>query len=907
MNLAINLVKTRPPQYTDKLITRDCLASLCDAHASPQVKVILLEAMAGAGKSTLLQQLYEHLAPDQQVAWLSLGENDRDPIVLLAGIASALQSQGTHVGSACLALLQAGAGIPANTLLTTLFNEIFAFKNSITLFLDDLHLCEHPDTQPLLQNIFENSPTNFRLVIGSRVQPDLNVVKLQARGQLKRFSAEQIRASINDSQRFFNQAYQLNVDEEDIHTLLGRTDGWMNGLQIAALALGQRDNKKAYIKELNGSQQELSAYIDVDIFQQLPSEIQDFLIKSSVLDMISSELCDAITLQKNSSGFIEQVIKLNLFIIPLDENQNWYRYHHLFHDFLQKKLAQYTAKEIHALHERAYKWCLNNNMFGEAVAHAIKCEDWQDACDAIEACRLEFMVSNRISTLYLWISQLPKDIINTRPILLLTLGWYYAMSRQFSLANEYLQKVDAALQQGAFKNNLLVTFKNDLRALKGVISINRADPEELFNLSCANDLVVVDNQDIFDSAYTSSAIYAHVFSGRFDKAHRLAIEMQMQQQGSNIVALVYSYIFRGWAYRQAGDFKNALLQYQQAGSFSKDMLADKRLEFPVPDALQMEIYYEWNELTAAADISPNLAELAKESSTIEAIICGYVCNSRLAYLDGHAQQALQILAEGEAMAKQEACHLALVNMLAERVRLLVNLEMLNAAKQTANDLYLACDQQVTTLPEGNWLDSEYLRDITIIRLEIATNDIQQGLSLASLQIEKAQQQHRHFPLVQLCILKALLLEISGKEKQALKCIAQAIDYGATGEMVRSFMDAPPQGQQLITTCLTQWDNQFHNTYGHIKPSYLFTLRSCFAIDDAFEELDSTPLKDLEPLTVREQELLRHLSAGLKNKQLAQKLSLSENTIAWHLKNLYGKLGVSNRTSAVDVARKLDKL
>lgn len=908
MNLAINLVKTRPPQYTDKLILRDCLVSLCEAHESRQVKIILLEAMAGAGKSTLLQQLYEHLAQEQQqVAWLSLGENDRDPIVLLADIANAMQSQGTNVGSACLALLQAGAGIPANTILTTLFNEIFAYQHSITLFLDDLQLCENPDTQSLLKSFFEHSPANLRLVIGSRVQPELNLVKLQARGQLVRFNAEQIRASIHDGHRFFNHAYNFKIDGEDINTLLERTDGWMNGLQIAALALGQRDNKKAYIKELNGSQRELSDYIDVDIFQKLPVGLQTFLVKSSVLDMINFELCDALTLQKNSLELIEQVIKLNLFIIPLDSNQHWYRYHHLFHDFLQKKLAQYPQEQIHELHQRAYKWCLKHQMYGEAVVHGIKCEDWNGAADAIEACRLEFMVSNRISTLQLWIAQLPKGYINTRPILLLTLGWYYAMSRQFSLANEYLIRIDGFLQSDSLKNNLLQILQSDSRALRGVISINRGDPEELFNLSRTYDVVLLDHQDVFDSAFLSSVIYAHVFSGDFDKAHRLAIEMQMQHQGSNIVALVYSYIFRGWAYRQTGDFKNALLQYHQAESAAQDLSADKLLKFSVPDALQMELHYEWNELTAAGGISPNLSELAKDSSTIEAIICGYIYSSRLAYLEGQPQRALQILAEGEALAKQEVCHLALVSMLAERVRLLLNIQMLSAAKQTAYDLYLAYDQHKTNESKNNWLDTEYLRDITIIRLEIFTGDIQQGLSLASAQIEKAQQQHRYFPLVQLCILKALCLAECGKEKHALKCMAQAIHYGATSEMVRSFMDAPPRAQLLITSCLTQWDQQFQNIYGGITPIYLSKLKECFGVADITEDLDNSLPQDLEPLTLREQELLQHLSAGLKNKQLAQLLSLSENTIAWHLKNLYGKLGVSNRTSAVDVARKLDKI
>jgi ATP/maltotriose-dependent transcriptional regulator MalT len=907
VNLAINLVKTRPPNYTDKLISRDCLADLCEAHANHSIKVILLEAVAGAGKSTLLQQLYKHLEQDQQsIAWLSLDDSNNDPIVLLAGLASALQSQGTGIGSACLALLQAAAGIPASTILTTLFNEIFAYQKSITLFLDDIHLCEHEDSNGLLQELLENSPANLRLIMGGRTQANFNIIKLKARGQLKHFSSQDIRASHKDSQLFFKNTYNLNVDDDDLHTLVNRTDGWMNGLQIAALAMQQRENKKAYIQELNGSQKALSSYIDTDIFQKLPEDIQTFLVHSSVLEMLTPSLCDAMLEQKNSQAMLDQVIHLNLFIIPLDENHQWYRYHHLFSEFLLTKLKGYPAKQIHLLHERAYKWCLENEMYGEAVAHAINCKDWPSACDAIEECRLEFMITNRISSLQLWICQLPEDIINTRPILLITMGWYHAMVRQFSLAQEYLARVEGVLQNASFKNSLAVTLQNDLRALKGVISINRGDPAELFELSRSSDLVLVDNQDIFDSAYTSSAIYAHVFSGRFDKAHRLAIEMQMKQEGSNIVARVYSYIFRGWAYRQCGDFNSAFAQYGQARMAAKAMLADSPLDFPVPNALQMEMHYEWNELEKVRALSPILSELVKESSTIEAIICGYIYSARLAYLDKLPQQALQILAEGEALAKQEACHLALVNILAERVRLLISLDMSSAAHQSANDLYLACEQRRSE-ETHQWLDSDYLRDMTIIRLELYNQEIQQGIILASHHIEKAQQQGRHYPLVQLCLLKAVMLCKAGKEKHALKFTAEAIHYGASGSILRSFIDAPVEAHSLIAECLSLWPVQFSQLYQQVESTYLEQLKGCFAVAIGDNETENTLPENLEPLTLREQELLLHLSAGLKNKQLAQKLSLSENTIAWHLKNLYGKLGVSNRTSAVDVARKLHKI
>ena len=911
MNLSINLVKTRPPHCTDNLVQRDCLDLLIQAHESPQVKLILVEAAAGSGKSTLLLQMYGAIEDKGgQLAWLSLGVNDKDPISLLAGIATALQSQGSHVGGACLALLQAGAGIPASTILTTLFNEIYAYQKNITLFLDDLQLCESPENTQILQDMLENSPANLRLVLGSRVEPALNLVKLLARGQARRFSGEDIRASHNDTKLLFQKGFALNIDDEDIAVLVNRTDGWMNGLQIAALSLARRDNKKAYIKELKGSQQDISTYIDLDIYQKLPEHIKAFLAYSCVLEMFSAELCDAITLKDNSRALIDEVRKLNLFIIQLDEDNNWYRYHHLFNDFLQGQLAKLPAQVVHAIHERAYKWCLENELYGEAVAHAITCQDYASASDAIEACRLEYMINNRISTLEQWIGQLPKEMLNKRPVLLLTLGWHHAMHRNFSQALQYLQKIEQVLAagNGTLKNMAPSQLKNDMAALKGVITINRGNLDELLFLSNQGEDIISEKDTIFDNAYLSSLIYAHVFVGRFDKAHRLAVELQMLSENNNILALVYSYIFRGWAYRQTGDFKNAQLQYQQASSAAEAMHLDKRLAFPAPAALQMELYYQWNELDKALENMPNLHELAKDSATIEPIICSHTISARLAFLDGNEQLALQILAEAEAMAKRESCHLSVVSMLAERVTLLLKMEDADGAFDSAQDLYQACRLQSSATNEGSfWLDSEYLRDLTIVALELYHHKIEKSPALIQQHIEIARREGRHFPLVNLLIHKSVLVSRNGKDKQGLKHMSEAISLAEKGGLIRIFLDAMPEAKQILLNCLRHWEAQPTQFTEVVGEKYLLKLKGCFDITEQAPALEAVSLEGLEPLTLREQELLRHLSAGLKNKELAHKLSLSENTIAWHLKNLYSKLRVSNRTSAVDVARKLDKL
>jgi len=911
VNLMVNLVKTRPPRVADKLVARGCLALLTDAHDKPSIKLMLMEAAAGAGKSTLLLQLYQQLeSQNKALAWLSLGAHDLDPVTLLNGIASALQCQLPQVGSACLAMLRAGAGIPPRTMLITLFNEILAYGHSITVFLDDIHLCATVQNRDLLQCILEDSPANLRLVMAGRALPELSLNKLAARGQLLHLTTHDIRVSHQDANTLFRDCYGLNLDDEDRAVLLNRTDGWINGLQIAALSLARCDDKKAYISHLQGSQRDMSDYIEEDIYTKLSEEIQIFLACTSVLEVFNVQLCDAITLNSNGQEMINQISHLNLFIIQLDEQNNWYRYHHLFSDFLQQQLLSLPKQDIHDIHLRAYRWCLKNNLFSQAVDHALTCQDWRSASIAIEACRVELMINNRLATLANWIDGLPQSVVDTRPIILLILGWHYAMQRNFSLAKQYLKKVNALWATTQHDTHFQpANFEKEIAALGSVITINRDDWQEMLQLSDSTVVNESDRDDVFDNVYHSVLIYAHVFVGRFDKAHRLAVQQSLLAKDNNMLASVYCFIFSGWGYRQSGDLQSAQQQYQQAGLAASNMFADKWGAFCVPQALMMELYYEWDMLEEALKNKPNLHDLVIEAAFIDPIICSHITHSRTLSLAGDHEGALQILAEGEAFGKREACTRIIINMLSERVWLLLKMDRLEAAQQSAGDLYgMETVSNVTQKTEQRvWLDSHYQRDITRVRLELFNHSIKYSLALLAPYIEQAKREARHYPLVNLLILKSLVLNRQGKTKTALKHMAEAISYASTGQLIRTFKDAGSEAHELFTACLGQWALHAGVSSRDVDGGYLKKLKESFSVTQQDSEEEAVLFKNYGTLTHREKELMLHLSHGLKNKQLAQKLSLSENTIAWHLKNLYSKLGVSNRTAAANVARKLNKL
>jgi len=306
---------------------------------------------------------------------------------------------------------------------------------------------------------------------------------------------------------------------------------------------------------------------------------------------------------------------------------------------------------------------------------------------------------------------------------------------------------------------------------------------------------------------------------------------------------------------------------------------------------------------------PNLHDLVVEAAIIDPIICSHVTHSRTLSLAGDQEGALQVLAEGEAFGKREACTRIIINMLSERVFLLLKMERLEAAQQSANDLYSI--EMVSGIAHETeqrvWLDSYYQRDITRVRLELFNHSIEHSLTLLAPHIDQAKREIRYYPLVNLLILKSLILNRQGKTKTALKHMVEAISYAASGQLVRTFKDAGSEAYELVTACLGQWELHAGMSTREVDGDYLKKLKQSFSVTQQDSQEDAVAIENYGTLTHREKELMLHLSHGLKNKQLAEKLSLSENTIAWHLKNLYSKLGVSNRTAAANVARKLNKL
>ena len=905
----VNLAKIRPPQYAIPLTIRECLGRLKDAHRYGHH--CLVTASAGFGKTCLLVQHHNFLqAQGEQVAWLSLSDADTDPVHFLAGISSAIQTLTGNIGIASQALIAAGFVTSYQVILTSLINEILTSGQSITLFLDDLHRAQSGQTEALMQELMGSGPQNLSLVIASRTACS-KFGRLRARNKLCDLSTEDLRVTFDEASQVLAESISQEISSENIGALLERVDGWINGLQIAALSIDNKTDIEEYIKSFKANVTDFSNYLEHDIFARLPRSLRTFLVDTSILEILTPELCDAVTQRDDSEANLNQLQQMNLFLVTLDEQIRCYRYHQVFRDFLRAKLSAKSVDDLHSVHWRAFQWCMSNDLRREAINHIVAIEDWESAADAIES-SLELALSrNRLPTLERWIRKLPVAVLDTRPQLLLGLGWIAVLCRNFLSAQQYLDKAENLFTSARGNKNLSsdleIKIWSNIEALKSVITVISDDSARITQLAATREIKIPKQQAFFRDCYLASLVYSLMYCGQFDEGHRLAIDKEISGKSDNFRAKVYMHIFRGLGYRLAGNFQQAIEQYEQSKRIAGQKFGDQWVPFMVPGALMAEIYFEWGDHAKAAEYVRNRSVVRNEASVIEPLLCLYEVAARLAMSEGNVENALELLAEGESVGRQDQFDRLVAAMLSERIRLLIAAGNLEPAAAAHADIQ-ALDSEAGSQgrKRDSWSELFYYIDMGRSRYFLGTQKPKEALSLLSRQASLAKRQGQNRYLPKILLLEACALQQLGKHRSVINRISEAIRLAAKGGIVQTFLDAERQLDDPIKKALARWPVDDELNRSNEGAAYLSRLRDKIGVEEAVGEEDEIDIEiaNIDPLTPREFELLRLLAKGLKNKELANEMHVSHHTIAWHLKNLFSKLQVDNRTAAVTVARQL---
>jgi len=891
LNTPLLTTKLYIPAPRLNLVSRPRLIKRLDQGLRLGNRLTLVSAPAGSGKTTLLNEWVAGMP--NHVAWVSLDAEDNDRVRFWTYLIAALQTicpdpsmrSGLALGQAVLHALDSPQPPSTQSVLTPLLNDIAALPEKVILVLDDYHAISSDVIHEGIAFLLARQPQRLHLVVSTRADPPLPVARLRARGQLTELRGTDLRFSSGEVAAFLNEAMSLDLLLEDVEALGARTEGWIVGLQLAALSLQGRSNAHEFIAAFTGSHYYVLEYLTEEVLHRQPEPVQRFLLHTSILDRLSGPLCDAVTGRDDGNAMLEHLHRGNLFVIPLDEEHQWYRYHRLFADLLGNLLRKSLRKErILELHGLASEWHEAGGSQNEAVNYALKAEDYERVARLVEEVAHASVVDSRLSTLWYWLEELPEEVLDAHPRLRIYLIWAFYLGGHFIRAQGMLRDSKRALQ------NLGPSPGND--ALR----------EELSGLLAAMETV--------------AAGLMVAFSGDMEEASRTCSQARELAEVAGSVLLV-AQATEGLAlacYHQGRLRESARYCQEVVDLAERSGRVDRQashLPFAAAGYVELAgIYLEWNDLNAVASNLEKGAELSRQVGVSQSLADSHVMESRLKQAQGDIEGACDALQAAESvMPRQGPYSIPLYRLALQRARLNLAVGRVDEVERWAEELDSAfvAANGVRSLPTTLF---ESLRTM-LARVRLTRGAPEKALAALDPLMAPAEAASRFGRVIEVCLLKALALQVQGNNSAAIASLGRSLALAEPEGYVRLYLDeGAPVARLLETFChdsataphLQRYAQQLLEAFGDAtKDERAETELS----EDASPAL--RPLSLIEPLTKRELEVLHLISEGLSNQEIAHRLVLSLNTVKRHTSNIYGKLAVGSRTQAIARARELGLL
>jgi len=851
-------------------------------------KLTLISAPAGFGKTTLVTEWLNSLkaagSAGRPFTWLSLDENDNDPARFLTYLVAALQRMDPAIGQAAQAMLQAPQPPPPEPLLTALINDIAAIPRPFVLVLDDYHLIHTLPIHQQLAFLLDHQPPQMHLVIATREDPPLPLSRLRARGHTVEIRQADLRFTEEETDDFLRRVMRLELSSADVTVLQRRTEGWIAGLQLAALSLRGCDDVHQLVQSFTGSQRYILDYLIEEVFQRQPAGVQDFLLKTSILDRFTAPLCDAVAERDDSREVLRGLEQANLFIVPLDESRQWYRYHRLFADLLRQQLRTVGMQDLAPeLHKRASRWYEAEGFPADAVHHALAASDWDRAATLLLDVGESMLKRGKVTTLLGWLQALPGEEVRTRPELCLSYSWALILTGQLDAAESYLGQAEAAVcgepcpersRRGRRTTQDDALLIGDIVSAQAYIARARGDDRHTIELSRRALSLLPSDAFAERSVVAVNLGIAHWSSGHLTEAEQALTEADhAAQQSGNHYARLTALGFLGVVQAARG-------RLHQAAELCRQAIRSG--ERSPPGALAHNelsaLLYEWNDLEAAADHLRRGIELGQRGGNVEIQIGGYRTLARVKQAQGDASVALDALQKAHQLA-----HDSDVPPLMHARNAACHVQIALAQDDIATAIRWA--EQVTQDADGSPFYP--LLGLTQARLLLAQNEKLAAAEQLAARYEMAARVGWQFGVVEVRALQALAASTAD---EALAFLADGLTLAQPEGYVRTFID---KGEPLAALLredaargiATEYVRKLLAAFPHIPPHpHAPTL--------------------IEPLSERELEVLCLLAEGQTNQEIAQALCVSINTIKTHLKNIYGKLGVNSRREAAAKARRL---
>ncbi|HSH02982.1 MAG TPA: LuxR C-terminal-related transcriptional regulator [Anaerolineae bacterium] len=875
-------------------------------------KLTLISAPAGFGKTTLASAWINSC--EWSAAWLSLDERDNDLIRFLTYLIAALQtiaaqqSPAGTFGKGVLAMLQSSQPLTIEPVLTVLLNEITTIPDNFILVLDDYHVIDAESVDTALTFLLTHMPPQMHLVITTREDPQLPLARLRGRGQLTEVRAADLRFTLAETAVFLNQVMGLTLTAEDIAAMETRTEGWIAGLQMAGLSMQGHADAARFIQTFTGSHHFILDYLVEEVLQRQPKHVRNFLLQTAILHQLSGSLCEAVTGQKDSNGMLKALERGNLFVVPLDDQRQWYRYHHLFADALQAHAMEKQPQQMPSLHLRASEWYAQHGLLVDAIRHVLAAEDFEQAASLIELVIPTMESSFEIATWLGWVKILPEALIHVRPVLSVGYGWALLESGEMEASEAHFQNAEQWLDLVADRNEhperlpteMVVADKARFWLLPSSIATARAYralalgniSDTVMHAQEALDLLPEGNNQWHGGASTLLGL-AQYASGDLEAANRTLVDFMTHAQQAEKLSDVISITFILADLRIVlGRLHEAFNTYQQSLLLAAG--PEETMILGTADLFRglSELYRERDDLEAAKQYLQQGEMLGKQAALPNWPSRLYLAQAELKKSQGDLDGALDLIEKAERLHIRTP--LPTVRPLAAlKTRLWI------AQGRLADAWNWAWEQNLTVAD-----DLSFLREfdhITLARVLIAQyrsdkadGSIQKGLELLARLLEAAETGGRMGSVIEILMLQALAHKAKGDITRAMGALERALTLAEPEGYIRIFVDEGPP----IIDLLQEAKNQ------GITPNYLNQLYAAGAKTDGKTTV-SQPL--IEPLSKRELEVLKLLGSDLSGPDIARELMVSLNTMRSHTKNIYSKLGVNSRRMAVRRAEELGLL
>jgi LuxR family maltose regulon positive regulatory protein len=866
------------------------------------------------------------------VAWLALDAGDSNPHQFLRYLIAALQTIAPAIGAPTLTLLQASQAPPLETLLPFLLNDLIQLPDRSILVLDDYHAVDAPAVHQVLAYVLDHLPSQLHLIIATRVDPPLPLSRLRVRRQLTELRAHDLRFTPEEAARFLRDIMGLPLAEADVAGLEGRTEGWIAGLQLAALSLQDRppEQMARFIDAFAGSHRFVVDYLVDEVLVRQPAHLQSFLLQTSILERLSGPLCDAVLHdgagadaptastgeQPYSQPLLEQLERSNLFIIPLDETRHWYRYHHLFAQVLRERLLN-SAKEdvVASLHRRASQWFEQHGLVAEAIAHLFAAQEWAPAARLLEQHAELMVMRGEFQAFHRWVQVLPPDVVRRRPHLLLTYAWAQFLSepKRGDAIEAMLRDAEAVLgpeegrpaEQGA---ELQAPDRAELRGKLAAVRASIADNQDgvARRIALADEaLRYLPRNNLFwrivPMVDRGLALDAAGEAGEASEALTEAIDLCRLAGHSYAAMIATMHLARvratqGKLHASAELNQRALQMAAEQGWGQLPMVG-------LPHVWWSKLLYEWNDLQSATRHLVEGIKLVGLDRQQRILLEGYATLARVRQAQGDAAGARDMMRCAEEVAQTSAAPWAMPLVHTYQARLCLAQGRVDRARSRVEEAHLQADDELVAQRE--------LEYVTRARVQIAQDKPSEALEVLPQLLQAAQAAGRVGSVIDIVLLQALALQARGDVAQATGVLEQALLLAAPEGYVRTFVDEGPPMAALLAQGLGDrgWGLEDR---GAVRG---YAVRLLAAFPEAAGRPAAPDLRpptaaprnlssEREPLTEREMEVLRLLAAGQSNQAIAEELIVAIGTVKRHVNSILSKLGVQSRLQAAARAREV---